>query len=183
MFAALGRRAHGTRAIAVASGVWLAATVVLTVASLETHGFGAGGLLGMVMFITIAVGCWFVVRGWRQCHRGLVAAGIALAGSVVTTIVAGSAIEAAQVERTERVGDTIIAALARHRERTGAYPRALAELVPSELPSVPVTRVGVFSREPFRYAADAAGSTFWLHFSLPLFRECGRTPDRGWYVE
>jgi hypothetical protein len=68
--------------------------------------------------------------------------------------------------RAGRVGLLVMAALERHRSRTGAYPASLASLAPVELPRVPVDPWGF--GEDFGYAwldpraaRPAAGYRLW----------------------
>lgn len=77
--------------------------------------------------------------------------GVVAALFVVTPagIVAAGRVRHDRLERTAVVGDTIVAAIARHHAETGVYPRDLQALVPRFLPEVP--RGPLFACAEFEY--------------------------------
>jgi hypothetical protein len=64
--------------------------------------------------------------------------------------------------RTERHGNTIVAAIESYRESQGTYPRALSDLVPTCLPEIPKPEWGL---EKWSYESWEDGFTLGVYES------------------
>ena len=91
-----------------------------------------------------------------------------------------------RVAETKRRGETICAALRNYLERTGAYPAELRQLVPRDLPAIPLPTVGK-KRWEYRTWADGGirqfyrlqVSTSWLRGDADLWRDSKH--EEWWY--
>ena len=70
------------------------------------------------------------------------------------------------MQRARDTGDTVVTACEAYRKRTAAYPRTLADLVPTELPAVPDALALPLVRRAFRYRTTTDG--FELDYPSPL---------------
>jgi hypothetical protein len=78
------------------------------------------------------------------------------------------------VTRDERA-QSLIEALAAHRERSDVYPDELGELVTAGLlPEVPRPRIGFGSQQEFTY--QNFGESYLLEFSAPRWIQCAYNP-------
>jgi hypothetical protein len=87
---------------------------------------------------------------------------------------------------TEDRAAAIAAALERHHARTGAYPQALGDLTPRDLPVIP--QPVILQGEPWCYQATGdsyrLGAIFREFFAMPLsiriYASAGQPPDSAW---
>jgi len=174
----------------LARGPLLAALGVLATATFPLASLAAGSASGLLpfpagsrLFTGAAVACLGVLAAcalWPPRGReawGRRAANVALGGVLAALpLVAGQALTRIDytVTRDGRA-QQIIDALAAQRERTGAYPEQLSELVEAGLLSeVPRPQVGFASGQEFVY--QNFGESYLLEFSAPRWIQCAYNP-------
>jgi hypothetical protein len=122
-----------------------------------------------------------MLLGGMQRNRARVVTGVGLAATFLGSVLASGAIQDAQVEESKARGDRIAAALATHRQRVGAYPHTLAQLVPADLAALPVTAMGVVRTFHFAYEG-IAGDDYVVRFEQPGWTGWQRGVRSTWTV-
>jgi hypothetical protein len=176
-------------------GPLLAAAGVLATAGFPLASLAAGsasGLLpfqaGPLLFTATALTCLLVLaacalwppRGREAWARR--AANVALGGFLAALpLVAGQALTRIDYTLTrDGRAQQIIDALAAQREKTGAYPDELSELVAAGLlEEVPRPHIGFASGQEFVY--QNFGESYLLEFSAPRWIQCAYNPP--WPLE
>ncbi len=125
--------------VALTALSWASLSAVMLVAPL---GLLAIALVLQLLFEAVK---WLVRRD-PASRKSVARAAAWLAFCVVASLAMGGA-HRARVRHTERALRPIIDALERHRQRTGAYPAALRELVPADLPALPGEPCAYSTRE------------------------------------
>ena len=175
---------------ALLAGVGVLGAVGLPLAALALG--SESGLLpfeaGPRIFTATAVACLAVLAAcalWKPrgreawARRGAV---IGLGGLLVgLPLVSGQALTRLDYSLTrDGSAQRIIDALASHRERTGAYPDELSELVGAGLlDEVPRPQIGFGSPQEFVY--QNFGESYLLEFSAPRWIQCAYNPP--WQLE
>ncbi|MCP5151456.1 MAG: hypothetical protein H6982_11900 [Chromatiales bacterium] len=139
----------------------VSASVVLGAAALglPLQTLPLAALLVVVWFLALLPA--LVMRRWPRVRTRLARIGIWLA---CTVAIGATAI--AQDRAARDTGDTVVTACEAYRKRTAAYPRTLADLVPTELPAVPDALALPLVRRAFRYRTTTDG--FELDYPSPL---------------
>ena len=84
---------------------------------------------------------------------------------------------------TEKTGQGIVAGLNAYKSANGRYPADLTDLVPTYLPDIPATSMGLISHPYFYYSADDTGGEFELVFPCPIWMRCVYSSKNGvWYT-
>jgi hypothetical protein len=182
----LGGLARG----AAFAALGVAATAALPLASLALG--SASGLLpfqaGPILYTATALAAFAVLaacalwppRGREAWARR--AANVGLGGVLAALpLVAGQALTRIDYTLTrDGRAQQIIDALAAQRERTGAYPDALSELVEAGLlEEVPRPHIGFGAPQEFVY--QNFGESYLLEFSAPRWIQCAYNPP--WELE
>jgi hypothetical protein len=160
--------------------VFVATTAILVVVHLESFGFVASGLTGLLHLATLGLGLLLLVAGAIRANARLRSVGAAMLLGAIAAIVAMGLIHRSQQARSKTSGDAVCAALDAWHEQHGRYPDTLQELVPAFLSNVPTSAMGVWSTIPFRYQRDAAGNDYSLAFDSPAWIVCERGRSRPW---
>jgi hypothetical protein len=160
--------------------VFVATTAILVVVYLESFGFVASGLTGLLHLATLGLGLLLLVAGAIRANARLRSVGAAMLLGAIAAIVAMRLIHRSQQARSKASGDAVCAALDAWHEQHGRYPDTLQELVPAFLSNVPTSAMGVWSTIPFRYQRDAAGDDYSLAFDSPAWIVCERGRSRPW---
>ncbi len=117
------------------------------------------------------------ISGAFQAGRGSGAVRL-ISGLTLIVLIAGAQLEALRLETRARdePGAALLAALEAHRRDRGAYPEALADLVPSYLAALPRPTIG-WIRDPgdrFRYVSF--GEWYTLEFASTGWVQCRYLP-------
>jgi hypothetical protein len=153
--------------------------VVLVVGGLEAVGFGESGALGLVYVATAFAVVGSCVVGLVRRRRTLTVRGLGIAAVAIAGLVTAWLVESEQVRESERRGDDICAALEDHRARVGTYPAHLSDLVPADLPRIPVAATGVVRSFDFAYE-PVGDDDFELRFATPHWKARGRGARSPW---
>jgi len=160
--------------------ILVSTTAILVVADLESFGFAASGLTGLLHLATLGLGLLLLVVGAIRANVRQRDVGAAMLLGAIAAIVAVFPIHRSQKARSKATGDSVCAALDAWHEQHGRFPDSLQELVPALLPSVPNSAMGVWSTIPFRYQRHAAGDDYSLAFDSPAWIVCERGRRRPW---
>lgn len=160
--------------------VFVATTAILVVANLESFGFAASGLTGLLHLSTLGLGLLMLVVGAIRANARQRRLGAAMLLGAIAAIVAVFLIHRSQQLRSKASGDAVCAALDAWHQQHGRHPDTLQELVPAFLPNVPTSAMGIWSTIPFRYQRDAAGDDYSLAFDSPAWIVCERGRRRPW---
>lgn len=84
---------------------------------------------------------------------------------------------------TEKTGQGIVVGLNAYKSANGRYPADLTDLVPTYLPDIPATSMGLISHTYFYYNTDDTGGEFELMFPCPTWMRCVYSSKNGvWYT-
>ena len=158
--------------------------LTLTLLSLEAFGFAVGGAVALLqLFLVPGLGlgllCWRRDRPRAKARR----IGLALILAAVASLAVSGVVERRQLAASKATGDALCLALESCRKNSGRYPRLLQELVPTFLPAVPATCMGVFRSIPFDYRASPDGDDFTLGFHSTFFIYCERGRVSAWVCD
>lgn len=158
--------------------IWSAssfAIVVLVCAHLESFGFGATGLLALLVIGAAASGLLSALYGLLRGSQAWRIVGLHLFGVPLLASMLGGGVARYQQRRSFERGDHIATALASYHQVSGFYPRTLSELVPHYLPTVPRSAMGVLQRVPFDYSRDVREGYSLAFAARPTPRGCAMT--------
>jgi hypothetical protein len=155
---------------------WLLASAIDFVGSFGLDLMMAGALLGL------ALGAWAmryiaVERRWG----GLRIVATAWFLCSMSGCLAVFPAQAWLMGRAQERGDRIADALARFHSREGRYPETLQELIPLDLPAVPVPGQHLFDDDAFEYALTSdefLADGYSIGHSGTAFTWCTRTSRR-----
>lgn len=160
--------------------VFVATTAILVVASIESFSYAATALFGLLHFATLGLGLLLLIAGAIRANARQRGVGAAMLLGAIAAIVAMAPIHRSKQARSKASGDAVCAALDAWHEQHGRYPDTLQELVPTLLPNVPTSAMGLWSTVPFRYQRHAAGDDYSLAFDSPAWIVCERGRRRPW---
>jgi hypothetical protein len=160
--------------------IGIVVTGLLLATAIELAGsFGLDLMVAGVMLVLAAVS-WTVraiarKRRWSQLRIVATAWLLLSMSGCLATFPAQFWLERRAHER----GDRIAEALDRFHQREGRYPGALEELVPGELPVIPVPGQRIFEKDAFEYGISAGD--YSLGHTGTAFTWCTRTArDPEW---
>lgn len=144
----------------------LALIVVLEIwASDFAYDYASGGFFALIQFGSIPV--LLVTSFFRpQKHSGIFI--YLLVAAILSIPLNGIVYHSKKAQSIER-GKTIVAALESYRARTGGYPSKLSDLVPTDLPQIPSTCMGILDSTQFNYGTDETRTHFRIGFKCPFF--------------
>lgn len=159
--------------------VFLLSTVLLLVGELESFGYATGSGVALTNFgLVPALGIAVVVLGARRGRPTVRACGVALLAAAFAAIVAGSATAKFQRRLSTQRGDALAQALEAFHAARGTFPKALAELVPAQVPTIGTAAFGLFHEVPFEYRLE--GDDYVLGFEDVHFLHTWRGKDGRW---
>ncbi|MGH9867022.1 MAG: hypothetical protein ACREAA_02510 [Candidatus Polarisedimenticolia bacterium] len=161
---------------ALAGGV---ITLVLSVALLGSFDYAASGGAGLLVLGTVACGALSSLIGRLRHGTWMTATAATLVAAPVMALLIFTITVRLQRSASFRRGDTIISALEAYRSSSGSYPVALEDLVPTHMPTVPLSAMGVLGSVPFTYSRDDRGG-FLLGFPAPSFMLCAAHQAGQW---
>lgn len=164
--------------------VGLAVGVSLTILELEAFEFGFGGAVALLhLLVAPGVGLGLLGFGIKSRRPKLRRIGLALLVAVVASLVASVMLRSRKMADSKAAGDGLCLAREAFRKVSGRYPHDLQALVPSLLPAVPATSMGVFRSIPFDYRPEPKGEDYELGFHSTYFLYCTRSRSATWRCE
>jgi hypothetical protein len=159
----------GSRRVFACVGVLLLWGGLVALQISELFGYSQIGLLGLTivglvigLFVALAIGA--VKRRWKPALYIGVALVICLSSIFVV-----QTISARQQAASMAGAEPIIAAIERYHATTGAFPRTIAELIPTYLPSMPRSSMG-FNGSEYLIWTDPDG--YRVEFALQGWNIC-----------
>ncbi len=131
------------------------------------------GLVGLLVVPGVGFVCLFV--GLARHRPALRRRGAALVLAAVFAFALSAYVSRRQEQASRERGDLLAIALDGYRAGHGDYPERLEELVPTFVPHVPTTCMGLFGERPFVY--DRWLKDYRLGFSTTLWNMWERGPD------
>jgi hypothetical protein len=155
--------------------------LILTILDLEAFGFGLSGAVGLLhLFIAPGVGLGLLGFGIKSRRPKMRRIGLTLILAAVASFLASGMLLSRRISDSKAVGDALCLALEAWRRTSGRYPQHLQALVPSPLPAVPATSMGLFSSIPFDYRPEPHGEDYVLGFNSTFFIYCARSRSATW---